>query len=86
MVNKINKYLESNTDHTLCATLESFVAILRNKNGSRPSDVEIYFGDYSKLVSKMNRMETRQADHDVMETQLEALEKVRPVFRNKGYD
>lgn len=86
MVSKINKFLENNNDPNLCAALEAFVAVLRNKNGSRPSDVEIYFADHAKLVSKMNRMETRQADHDVMEEQLEALEKVRPMFREKEYD
>lgn len=86
MVSKINSFLTDNNDPNLCAALESFVAILRNKNGSRPSDVEIYFGSHAKLISKMNRMETRQADQDVMVQQLEALEKIRPLFREKEYD
>lgn len=86
MVSKINKFLTDNNDPNLCAALEAFVAVLRNRNGSRPSDVEIYFADHAKLISKMNHMETRQADHDVMEAQLEVLEKIRPVFREKEYD
>lgn len=58
MIKKINKLLEDDGPVPLTKVLEHFVALLRNKAGSKNVDVELFLADHAKLVSKMGKTET----------------------------
>lgn len=58
VVQNINKILENESPQALVDLLEMFVALLRAKSKSKPADVELFFLDHAKLVSKMSRVST----------------------------
>jgi len=57
-VKEINVLMLTSNNAKLTNCLEEFVALLRNKAGSTNADVELFFKDYTKLVSKMRKIET----------------------------
>jgi hypothetical protein len=57
-VKEINVLMLTSNSAKLTNCLEEFVALLRNKAGSTNADVELFFKDYTKLVSKMRKVET----------------------------
>ncbi len=58
LVKDVNKILENESPLALVKLLEMFVALLRAKAKSKPADVELFFLDHGKLVSKMSRVST----------------------------
>ncbi len=58
LVASVNKILENESPLGLVKLLEMFVALLRAKSKSKPADVELFFLDHAKLVSKMSRVST----------------------------
>ena len=58
MIDNINKIFEDENPAKLSGALEVFIALLRNKQNTKPVDVELFFADHSKLVSKMAKHET----------------------------
>lgn len=47
--------------------LEVFVALLRNKANTKPVDVELFFLDQTKLVSKMSKHITTYCTLELVE-------------------
>lgn len=78
MVTKINKTLELHSPETLVKILETFVAILRNNQFTKPVDVELFFADNLKLAFKMRNMQTTQVDLDLA---MAAKEKLDPIIK-----
>ena len=78
MVTKINKTLELHSPETLVKILETFVAILRNNQFTKPVDVELFFADANKLAFKMRNMQTTQVDLDLA---MAAKEKLDPIIK-----
>ena len=66
MIDNINTIFEDNNPAKLSAALEVFVALLRNKTNSKPVDVELFFKDHAKLVSKMAKHETTYCSLDTI--------------------
>lgn len=59
---------------------ETFVALLRAKPRSKPVDVELFFADHSKLISKMARVETTQCSMELIKDSFELLNSIRADF------
>lgn len=51
----------------LTDVLEHFVALLRNKLGTTPADVELFFKDHAKLIAKMDRTKTTSVTLELVE-------------------
>ena len=60
--------------------LEIFVSLLRNKEKTQSVDVELFFSDYAKLVSKMSKTETTSVSLDLVNSHHKALEGMRGNF------
>ena len=58
VVDKVNKILENFSPVPLIEVLEHFVALLRNKAGTKDADVELFMKDHAKLIAKMARTTT----------------------------
>jgi predicted transcriptional regulator len=58
IIDNINKIFLNDNPAKLSKTLEVFIALLRNKQNTKPVDVELFFQDHAKLVSKMAKHET----------------------------
>ena len=80
VIKMINKILENDSPPELCKALEIFVGLLRNKANTKPADVELFFGDASKLVSKMSKTKTTSVDLELAEDSLEELKKLNDAF------
>jgi hypothetical protein len=65
--------LENDSPAALVSLLEMFVSLLRAKAKTKPVDVELFFKDHRKLVSKMGRVPTTQCDIDIVKAYLEKL-------------
>ena len=79
-VKMINHILENDSPEALCEALEIFVALLRNKPRSTPADVELFFQDAAKLVSKMSKTKTTAIDLKIVEDSLEKLDRLSQAF------
>ena len=66
VVNKINSIFENDNPEQLSGMLEIFVGLLRNKN-SKAVDVQLFFLDHQKLVSKMSKHETTAVSLELVE-------------------
>ena len=80
VIKMVNKILENDSPVELCKGLEIFVGLLRNKGSTKPVDVELYFADASKLVSKMSKTKTTSIDLALAEDSLEELKKLNAAF------
>jgi len=80
VVAKCNKILEQDSPADLVKLVETFVALLRAKPKSKPVDVELFFADHSKLVSKMARVETTQCSMELIKDSMEVLNTIRSAF------
>lgn len=80
IVKMINKILENDSPEALCEALEVFVGLLRNKPRSTPADVELFFADAAKLVSKMSKTKTTAVDLKIVDDALEKLERISRAF------
>ena len=80
VIKMVNKILENDSPVELCKGLEIFVGLLRNKGSTKPVDVELYFADASKLVSKMSKTKTTAIDLALAEDSLEELKKLNAAF------
>ena len=78
MVEKLNKILENKSPRTLIDILETFVALLRNNEHTKPVDVELFFADAQKLSSKMGRHKTTDVD---LELAMASKQKLEPIAR-----
>ena len=57
-----------------------FVSLLRAKPRTKPVDVELFFADQKKLVSKCARVTTTQCEIEMVKEYLEKLRKIRDRF------
>jgi len=55
IIKKINKIFADASPEVLSKMLEVFIALLRNNANTKPADVELFFLDHAKLVSKMSK-------------------------------
>ena len=78
MVEKLNKILENKSPRTLIDILETFIALLRNNEHTKPVDVELFFADANKLSSKMGRHKTTDVD---LELAMASKQKLEPIAR-----
>ena len=60
--------------------LEIFVALLRNKANTKPVDVELFFKDHAKLISKMTKIETTSVALDLVNVSKKELLAMRNFF------
>lgn len=65
----------------LTGMLEEFVALLRNKAGSTNADVELFFKDHTKLVSKMRKVETTASSLPLINDIAEKMNAIRKNIR-----
>lgn len=72
-IKKINKIFEDGNPEELSKMLEVFVALLRNNANSKPVDVELFFRDYAKLVSKMSKHDSTYCSLTLVEASYEKL-------------
>lgn len=80
VVMKANKILEQDSPADFVKLVETFVALLRAKPRSKPVDVELFFADHSKLISKMARVETTQCSMELIKDSFETLNAIRQGF------
>ena len=60
--------------------LEVFVALLRNNANSKPVDVELFFKDHAKLVSKMSKHDSTYCSLPLVEASFEKLNGMKAAF------
>ena len=65
-INKVNTIFENDNPQPLSEMLEAFVSLLRNKK-SKAVDVQLFFLDHQKLVSKMSKHETTAVNLELVE-------------------
>ena len=80
MVAKCNQILQNESPAPLIVCLENMVALLRNKAGTKPVDVELFMKDHAKLVAQMNRTETTSCSLEIVNSAFAELEKVTGRF------
>ena len=80
MTKKLNQLLENDSPPALVRSLEIFVALLRNKANTKPVDVELFFKDHAKLISKMTKTETTSVDLDLVNASKKELLAMRNMF------
>ena len=66
--------------------LEIFISLLRNKANTRSVDVELFFADHPKLVSKMSKNETTSVSLDLVNNCSKSLEEKRGNFQKREGD
>lgn len=76
----LNKLLENDGPEALTAVLEHFVALLRNKAGSKNVDVELFMADLAKLKAKMARTMTNSCSLDVVRPAMAVMKAKAPLF------
>ena len=79
-INKINQLFENFNPPALSGMLETFVSLLRNKN-SKAVDVQLFFLDHQKLVSKMSKHETTAVSLELVEEADAKLQTMRGAFQ-----
>ena len=79
LVTKINNVFENDNPAPLSQMLEIFVALLRNKK-SKAVDVQLFFLDHAKLVSKMSKHETTYCSLELVEQSAQQLQSLQPTF------
>ena len=80
-VNKVNSIFENDNPEQLSRMLEIFVSLLRNKN-SKAVDVQLFFLDHQKLVSKMSKHETTAVSLDLVNEAEKQLQGLQNSFAN----
>ena len=83
-IKQLNLLLENDSPPALVRGLEIFVALLRNKANTKPVDVELFFKDHGKLVSKMSKTETTSVDLDLAIASKQELDGLRKCFGYEG--
>ena len=83
IVTKINDIFENANPEALSQMLEVFVALLRNKN-SKAVDVQLFFQDHAKLVSKMSKHESTSVSLDLVEEMDLKLQGMKQQFQPSG--
>ena len=64
----------------LITALEWFVALLRNKAGTKPVDVELFMKSDEKLKAKMKKTETTSCELEIVNQAYDKLQSVRGNF------
>ena len=62
------------------------MSLLRNKPNTKPEDVELFFADAAKLVSKMSKTETTSSSLALVEEVSSELSKMTNVGDNSDFD
>ena len=83
IVTKINNIFEAANPESLSQMLEVFVALLRNKN-SKAVDVQLFFEDHAKLVSKMSKHESTAVSLELVEEMDLKLQGMKQQFQPSG--
>ena len=83
-IKKLNLLLENDSPPALVRGLEIFVALLRNKANTKPVDVELFFKDHAKLVSKMSKTDTTSVALDLAINSKQELNGLRKAFGYEG--
>lgn len=83
-IKKLNLLLENDSPPALVRGLEIFVALLRNKANTKPVDVELFFMDHAKLVSKMAKTDTTSVALDLAINSKQELNGLRKAFGYEG--
>ena len=83
-IKKLNLLLENDSPPALVRGLEIFVALLRNKANTKPVDVELFFMDHAKLVSKMSKTDTTSVALDLAINSKQELNGLRKAFGYEG--
>ena len=83
-IKTLNLLLENDSPPALVRGLEIFVALLRNKANTKPVDVELFFKDHGKLVSKMSKTETTSVNLDLAIASKKELDGLRRAFGYEG--
>lgn len=84
LIAEVNKIFYKDSPNDLIMGLEPLTAILRNKMSANNVDVEVYFKNPENLLAKLNRMEMRDANSDVIVSKLEMLKKAKPSFEREA--
>lgn len=79
-IKRINKIFEDANPEALSKMLEVFVALLRNNANSKPVDVELFFKDHAKLVSKMSKHDSTYCSLPLVEASFAKLNEMRGNF------
>ena len=80
VVKKCNKILENESPPQLITLLEHFVALLRNKAGTKPVDVELFMKDDGKLRSQMTKTSTTSCSLDIVNAAADAVDRIADQF------
>ena len=84
LVKNVNKVLYAEAPKVLIAGIEPFVAVLRNKKDANNVDVELFFKKHANLIAKMKRMDMRSMQADVVNMNLDRLEKALGPMKNSS--
>ena len=80
MVTQCNKILENHSPPQLVALLEHFVALMRNKSGTKPVDVELYLKDDAKLRAQMSKTSTTSCSLEIVNKAAEVIDSIADQF------
>lgn len=77
MISRINQLFDADSPEGLVQGLEALVGVLRNNEYANNVDVELFFKSEDKLISKLRRMEMREADKNVVTSKLAMLKEAK---------
>lgn len=84
MIKKINTILQNDKPANLTLCLEHFVALLRNKSNTTSEDVELFFKDTAKLVTKMKKTDTTSCSLSIVLAAKGVMDQIRNAFMEAG--
>jgi len=82
MLNELNDIFEKSKEDDLITGIETFVALLRNKEKANQVDVKIYLSDLSKLQFKMNTIQPEALTIGIVQKHIETFDKISKFFKN----
>ena len=80
LTTQCNKILENESPPQLVTLLEHFVALMRNKSGTKPVDVELYMKDDAKLRAQMTKTSTTSCSLDIVNKAAEVIDTIADQF------
>jgi hypothetical protein len=80
LVKDTYKYLEKKSDPIIVKLMESFVALLRNKQVASREDVELYLKKHESLLTAMNKVNPREIKGENAKTYVDNVQGIRHQF------
>lgn len=80
LLTDVNKVLDSSKPGSLILIMETFVALLRNREKANHVDVKLYMEDLTKLMYKLKNIEINSLSPEIVAKHIETLQPIGEEF------